>query len=37
VVQHPDGPLWVLTSNRGGRGSPVGADDRIISLVPPPP
>jgi glucose/arabinose dehydrogenase len=37
VVQHPDGPLWILTSNRDGRGAPVDEDDRIIALVPPVP
>jgi glucose/arabinose dehydrogenase len=28
----PDGFLWLTTSNRDGRGSPVAADDRVIRI-----
>lgn len=34
VAQAPDGALWILTSNRDGRGDPVADDDRIIRFGP---
>jgi aldose sugar dehydrogenase len=35
VVEGPGGDLYVLTSNRDGRGSPDGDDDRILRIMPP--
>jgi hypothetical protein len=32
VAAGPDGFLWVTTSNRDGRGSPVATDDRIVRV-----
>lgn len=32
VVEGPDGNLYLLTSNRDGRGSPIDDDDRIIRI-----
>ncbi len=33
VVEGPDGNLYILTSNRDGRGSPTAADDRILRVT----
>jgi glucose/arabinose dehydrogenase len=35
VVEGPEDDLYVLTSNRDGRGSPEGDDDRIVRITPP--
>jgi glucose/arabinose dehydrogenase len=35
VAEGPDGDLYVLTSNRDGRGDPADEDDRILRLTPP--
>ena len=34
VAEGPDGNLYFSTSNRDGRGTPAGDDDRIIRLTP---
>ncbi len=34
VVEGPDGTLYLLTSNRDGRGNPQRGDDRLLRLVP---
>ncbi len=33
VVQGPDGALYLLTSNRDGRGRPTADDDRLLRIV----
>jgi len=34
VITGPDGFLYILTSNKDGRGSPDAVDDRILRIVP---
>jgi glucose/arabinose dehydrogenase len=35
VVAAPDGALWLTTSNRDGKGSPVADDERVLRIQPP--
>jgi glucose/arabinose dehydrogenase len=34
VLMGPDGFLYLCTSNRDGRNTPVAEDDRLIRIVP---
>lgn len=36
VSEGPDGDLYLLTSNRDGRGDPAGEDDLVVRVTPPP-
>ena len=33
LSQHPDGSVYMLTTNTDGRGSPTGADDRLVRIT----
>ena len=33
VTQGPDGAIYILTSNRDGRGRPADDDDKLLRLV----
>lgn len=34
VVEGPDGAIYLLTSNRDGRGNPRAGDDRLVRIAP---
>jgi len=34
VAVGPDGHLWIATSNRDGRGTPIATDDRVVRFPP---